>query len=45
MSEIPVPHRIRETMGVAKTNGPRRQPETVLAAPIRHNEQEDHPAW
>lgn len=32
-------------IGAAKTNGPRRQPGTVLATPIQASEQEDYPRW
>jgi hypothetical protein len=32
-------------IGAAKTNGPGRQPETVLATPIQASEQEDYPRW
>ena len=42
---IPLPQWNYGRIGVAKTNGPGLAPETVLATPIRHNEQEDYPAW
>ena len=35
----------RGKVGAATTNGPGRQPETALAAPIRTTEQEDYPEW
>lgn len=44
-TDIPVPQQIRERIGMAKTNGPGLSPETVLATPIRHNEQDGYPRW
>ena len=44
-SGIPVSQGFCETLGVAKTNGPERQPGTVLATPIPLENQEDYPRW